>query len=198
MQQAAVARRKELQRLCDRMLYRKAEWESLLGETKTYRTFVTEEKEKTLSTIKQITEEIARAVQEKGEELAREAEKLFAGEQERWSRREDEVKRALSMAQEAYSASDDVVMTSDNNNVLLRQFGKLRGRCDAVMEIEISDVSEILNHVEVKSKWLQELATNDVMELNAERSIPVKKIQPLSERSLETFRRISRKKVKIF
>lgn len=52
MQQAAVARRKELQRLCDRMLYRKAEWESLLGETKTYRTFVTEEKEKTLSTIK--------------------------------------------------------------------------------------------------------------------------------------------------
>lgn len=62
------------------------------------------------------------------------------------------------------------------------------------MEIEISDVSEILNHVEVKSKWLQELATNDVMELNAERSIPVKKIQPLSERSLETFRRISRKK----
>lgn len=66
--------------------------------------------------------------------------------------------------------------------------------CDAVIESEIHEISDILKSVTITTKFLTELKVAKLAELKVERQKITTKNQQISERGLETFRKISVKR----
>lgn len=191
---AARNRTEELEIMCEQILFRKAEWECVLDEIQKSKTKLAEDRERTLTTIQQLTDEAVKTVLSKGQELTREAESVYEKEGLESNRREEALRHAVGVAQEVY-AQGEVLLGRREETAVLRHFGKLKDSCEAVLETDINQSTEVLDRIRVTSTWSDDVRKVKLAELTVEKkSSAVKKNMQLSERGLETFRRISKRK----
>ncbi|KAK7105905.1 serine-rich adhesin for platelets-like [Littorina saxatilis] len=194
LEAAARGRRDELEKLCEGMLMLKAEWECVLSEVERHQGKLDEEKAKTLTAIEKMTEDAIKAIRIKGTQLREEAVSLYANEGASSVAREERVRRALTSLQDVQLQADQV-LGSGGTAGLLRQFGKLKGRCEALVETDVIEANEVMDCVKVTSTWFDDAKLLPPAKLTLEtRPAVSKKNMQLSERGLETFRRIAKKK----